>query len=211
MLNIYKPKSILELGTGNGDWLLFVAYALQDGDAKLLGFENFSWKFNNSWEASLQDLRRLVKSKLEDAHLPPQIVLKEVDITTMDASVEYQGQVFDMVRLDCLAIDECEIRMVIDAVMPYTSKNCIFLVDDINVNNCPNRYFAMMHLVEQGKLKPLWFGSKEGAWVYPDFNFEKFQSCMTDKLDGYWYTAKFFNYPILGQHRDWLSVWPHHL
>jgi hypothetical protein len=69
----------------------------------------------------------------------------------------------------------------------------------------------MMHLVEEGTLKPLWFGSKEGAWVYPDFDFEKFKSSMKNKLNTHWYSAKFFNYPILGQNRDFLTVWPHHL
>jgi hypothetical protein len=210
LLRIYKPKSILELGTGNGDWLLFIANALQDPETSLIGYENFSWRQDNTWEHTIASLTELVKSKLEDRELTNTITLKNVNITKLDPIIEYKGKMFDVVRLDCLATDEWQIKKVITDTMPYTHENTIFLVDDIAVNFCPNRYFAMMHLVQEEKLKPLWFGIKEGAWVYPSFDFEKFQLSMKDKLESHWYRGTFYNYPVLGKHRDFLTTVMHH-
>jgi predicted O-methyltransferase YrrM len=210
LLKLYKPKSILELGAGNGDWLLFIANALQDNDIKFIGYENFSWKMDESWETSVSNLTKLIKSKLDNANLKNQIILKNINITQMDATTEYNGQLFDVVRLDCLATDESAISKVITDTMPYTHPNTIFIVDDIAVNYCPNRYFAMMHLVQQEKLKPLWFGDKEGAWVYPSFDFEKFKLSTENKLKTHWYTGDFFHYKLLGRQFDFLSTRMHH-
>ena len=42
LLNYTKPKSILELGTGVGGWILAINEALDD-DISFIGYENFKW------------------------------------------------------------------------------------------------------------------------------------------------------------------------
>lgn len=211
LLKLYNPKSILELGAGNGDWIRFVSNAMQDDSISFIGYEDFRWKMNESWETTILDLNKLIQDSLSSVKLNNQVTLKNADITTMDATTEYKGQLFDVVRLDCLATDESDISKVITDVLPYTHDNTIFLVDDIAVNYCPNRFFAMMHLSQKSLLKPLWFGSKEGAWVCPNFNFENFKLGIENKLDTYWYTGDFFHYTLLGRQYDFLSTRMHHM
>jgi len=210
MLKLYKPKSILELGAGNGDWIRFIANALQDNDISFIGYEDFRWKMNNSWETTILDLNKLIHDSLSSMKLNNQVFLKNADITKIDATTEYSGQLFDVVRLDCLATDESDIVKVISNILPYTHDNTIFLVDDIAVNYCPNRFLAMMHLSQANMLKPLWFGSKEGAWVKPNFNFENFKSAMENKLDTHWYTGDFYQYKLLGQQYTFITTRMNH-
>ena len=210
LLKLYKPKSILELGAGNGDWILFVANAMQDNSISFIGYEDFRWKMNDSWETTILDLNRLIQDSLSRIQLNNQVTLKNADITKIDAMLEYRDQLFDVVRLDCLATDEEDIVNVITNVLPYTHSNTIFLVDDIAVNFCPNRFLAMMHLSQKGILKPLWFGSKEGAWVPPNFNFENFKLRIADNLNTHWYSGDFFHYTLLGNQCNFLSTRMHH-
>jgi hypothetical protein len=210
ILKIYKPKFILELGAGDGDWITFIANALQDSSISFVGYEDFRWKHTDEWQTNISSLNEKIKNKLLSINLSNNIILKDIDITTIDPNYEYQNQLFDIVRLDCLATDEPIIKKVIADVIPYTHKNTIFLVDDITVNYCPNRFFAMMHLSQEGKLKPLWFGSKEGAWVHPDFDFEKFKLHIETKMNTHWYSADFYNYPMLGKQYHFISTRMHH-
>lgn len=210
LLKLYKPKCILELGAGNGDWIRFVANAMQDSSISFLGYEDFRWKMDESWETSIEDLNKLIQDSLAGIKLNNQVTLKNADITKMDATTEYNGQLFDLVRLDCLATDESDILRVITDVLPYTHDNTIFLVDDIAVNYCPNRFFAMMHLSQVGIVKPLWLGSKEGAWVKTNFDFENFKLGMNHKLNTHWYNGDFFHYTLLGRQFDFLSTHMNH-
>jgi hypothetical protein len=210
LLKLYKPKSILELGAGNGDWIRFIANAMQDDSISFIGYEDFRWQMNDSWEKTIADLNKLIQESLSSIKLNNQVILKNADITTMDTTTEYKGQLFDVVRLDCLATDESDISKVITDVLPYTHDNTIFLVDDIAVNFCPNRFFAMMHLSQDNKLKPLWFGSKEGAWVRPNFNFEDFKLGIESNLNTHWYNGDFFQYSLLGTQHSFLSTRMHH-
>jgi hypothetical protein len=210
LLKLYKPKSILELGTGNGDWIRFVANALQDDSISFIGYEDFRWQMNDSWETTIVDLNRLIQESLSSVKLNNQVTLKNADITKIDATTAYNGHLFDVIRLDCLATDEDVIVKVITDVLPFTHDNTIFLVDDIAVNFCPNRFLAMMHLSQENKLKPLWFGSKEGAWVLPNFNFENFKLAMEEKLNSHWYTGDFFHYKLLGTQYSFLSTRMNH-
>lgn len=210
LLTLYKPKSILELGAGNGDWIRFITNAMQDSSISFIGYEDFRWKMDNSWETSISDLNKLIQDSLSSIKLNNRVTLKNADITKIDATTEYNGQLFDVVRLDCLASDEPDILKVITDVLPYTHDNTIFLVDDIAVNYCPNRFFAMMHLSQVGIIKPLWFGSKEGAWVRSNFNFENFKLGMNNKLNTYWYKGDFFHYTLLGRRFEFLSTRMHH-
>lgn len=211
LLKLYKPKSILELGAGNGDWIRFIANAMQDDSISFIGYEDFRWKMNDTWETTITDLNKLIQESLSSVKLSNQVTLKNADITKIDPTTEYHKQLFDVVRLDCLATDESVIVKVITDVLPYTHDNTIFLIDDIAVNYCPNRFFAMMHLSQEGILKPLWFGSKEGAWVRPNFNFENFKLGIENKLSTHWYTGDFFHYKLLGQQYDFLSTRMHHM
>jgi hypothetical protein len=210
LLKLYNPKSILELGAGNGDWIRFVANAMQDDSISFIGYEDFRWQMNDSWEKTIADLNKLIQESLSGIKLNNQVILKNADITTMDATTEYKGQLFDVVRLDCLATDESDISKVIADVLPYTHDNTIFLVDDSAVNYCTNRFFAMMHLSQKNILKPLWFGSKEGAWVRPNFNFEDFKLGIENNLNTHWYNGDFFQYSLLGTQHSFLSTRMHH-
>lgn len=210
LLQLYNPKSILELGAGNGDWILFIANAMQDNAISFVGYEDFRWQMNDTWETNISDLNRLIHNSLASVELSNRVVLKNADITQLDAIKEYNGQIFDVVRLDCLATDESDIVNVITKVLPYTHDSTIFLVDDIAVNYCPNRFFAMMHLSKDSVLKPLWFGSKEGAWVRPNFNFEEFKLKIENKLNTHWYTGEFYNYKLLGHEYNFLSTRMYH-
>lgn len=210
LLKLYNPKSILELGAGNGDWIRFIAIALRDDTISFIGYEDFRWKMNDTWETTILDLNKLIHDSLSSIKLNNKVALKNADITKIDATTEYNGQLFDVVRLDCLATDESEIVKVISDVLPYTHDNTIFLIDDIAVNYCPNRFLAMMHLSQNNLLKPLWFGNKEGAWVKPNFDVAKFKFSIENNLNTHWYNGNFYSYMLLGHKYTFISTRMHH-
>jgi hypothetical protein len=93
-------------------------------------------------------------------------------VTKLD-NLEFQNNLFDVVRLDCLE-ESNDINKLFYKIFPYTSDNCIFLVDDIVPNNCPNRFLTYMSKASDGLLKPMWFGNKEGAWCKSTYNHNPF-------------------------------------
>jgi hypothetical protein len=191
ILNIHKPKNILELGVGNGDWLLFAAAVLQDDSINFMGYENFTWALDNDWEKNLESLNELNKERLSKFNLTNHMEIKNNDINNLATCIpEFNCSTFDIIRLDCLCNHVPEIESVIDAVMPYTSDNCIFLVDDILPSYCPNRFLAFMEKVEKKELAPLWFGEKEGAWVKPTFNVEDLHAKLVPSFNQHWYTGE---------------------
>jgi hypothetical protein len=192
ILNIHRPKNIIELGVGNGDWLLFAAAVLQDNSVNFMGYENFTWTLDNGdWASNVETLNKINKERLSKINLTNNMEIKNNDIETLSSCIsEFNCSTYDIVRLDCLCNTVTQIENVIDAIMPYTSDNCIFLVDDILPSYCPNRFLSFMEKVEKGELKPLWFGEKEGAWVKPSFDVEGFSDKLAMHFNQYWYTGE---------------------
>jgi len=192
ILNIHRPKNILELGVGNGDWLVFAAAVLQDSSVNLMGYENFTWQLNSpEWTLNLEALNSLNKERLSKFNLTNKIEIKNNNIENLSNDItEFNCSNFDIIRLDCLCNRVDEIDNVIDSVMPYTDKNCIFLVDDILPSYCPNRFLSFMGKVEKMELKPLWFGEKEGAWVKPSFDEKSFHEQLALSFNKYYYTGE---------------------
>jgi hypothetical protein len=174
ILKFFKPKQILELGVGNGDWLIFMAAALKDPNIVFVGYENFTWKFNDSWCNNLSSLQDRIQKFSNTLDFKNKFELRDDNINTIEFNKHLHDYKFDVVRLDCLQGEVKEIELIIDKILPYTSKNCIFLMDDINPNYVPNRYLACMEKVKQGKFIPLWFGSEEGAWIRSPFDSNEF-------------------------------------
>lgn len=191
ILLVHKPKNILELGVGNGDWLIFAAAVLQDNSVNFMGYENFTWLFNSEWPKNLQEFNDANKEKLARFNLTNSIKVKNNNIENLSNDIiEFNCYNFDVVRLDCLCNTVPQIDNVIDAVMPYTSENCIFLVDDILPSYCPNRFLSFMSKVEKKELKPLWFGEKEGAWVKQSFDVSSFVHQLEPSFNKHWYTGE---------------------
>ena len=163
LLNYTKPKSILELGTGAGGWILAINEALEH-DVSFIGYENFKW---DNIGQQFTDIKQL-ETQLQIVSNNNKILLKDSDVTTLD-NLEFCNNLFDVVRLDCLE-ESNDINKLFYKIFPYTSDNCIFLVDDIVPNNCPNRFLTYMDKVSDGVLKPIWFGNKEGAWCKSTYN-----------------------------------------
>jgi len=163
LLTYTKPKSILELGTGVGGWILAINEALDD-DISFIGYENFKW---DKIGQQFTDIKQL-ETQLRLVSINNKIILKDSDVTKLD-NLEFQNNLFDVVRLDCLE-ESNDINKLFYKIFPYTSDNCIFLVDDIVPNNCPNRFLTYMSKASDGLIKPMWFGNKEGAWCKSTYN-----------------------------------------
>ena len=96
LLNYTKPKSILELGTGVGGWILAINEALDD-DISFIGYENFKW---DKIGQQFTDIKQL-ETQLRIVSNNNKILLKDSDVTKLD-NLEFQNNLFDVVRLDCL-------------------------------------------------------------------------------------------------------------
>ena len=212
-LQLLKPKSILELGTGRGDWIYHVANSLQDSSIQFLGYEDFSqynepymdrYKKENDWSDKYK-LHGTIQKKLSSVNLNNQVVIRDADITTINPVVDYSGYVFDMVRLDCLT-EKSEILRVLRDIFPYTHDKTVFVIDDINVNSCPNRFLAMVDLCSEGLLKPLHIGSKESTWVKSDYDIGDYRSRIEDKLITETHWGQFFTYIFCGAEHTWHSI-----
>ena len=192
ILTIHQPKNIIELGVGNGDWLLFAAAVLKDNSVNFMGYENFTWTLDNgNWALDVETLNKINKERLSKLNLTNNMEIKNNDIENLSSYIsEFNCSTYDIVRLDCLCNTVTQIENVIDAIMPYTSDNCIFLVDDILPSYCPNRFLSFMEKVEKNELKPLWFGEKEGAWVKPSFDVKEFSDKLATQFNQYWYTGE---------------------
>lgn len=168
ILNHINPSRILELGAGNGDWLVFIASALDSSPSQLVGYDDFTWHIDYNWAQTCSQLEQRIQGLRTQLEFTAPIELREADILTMDYALELANQSFDLIRLDCLNGPVEQILSVLDKLLPYTHSGTIILVDDIPCNSVPNRFTAMQELVGQELVSPLWFGSKEGAWICQD-------------------------------------------
>jgi len=210
ILTVHKAKNILELGVGNADWLIFAAAVLHDSSVNLTGYENFTWKFeDHNWASTLEELNKSNKQRLLQLKLTNIIQIKHNDIENLSSNITDFGiEKYDIVRLDCLCDTVLQIDTVIDSIMPYTSENCIFLVDDITPSYCPNRFLSFMDKVRKKELKPLWFGEHEGAWVKPSFNTIKFGVEMEKYFADYWYSGENTNREFYGANYSYFTSRP---
>ena len=163
ILSFTKPTNILELGAGSGSWILAMNHALNH-KIKFLGYEDFRLDYGFGWPKNAEDLRTYMADKAKSLGKTIDVDIRDEDIYYIDMEhVKNLNIKFDVVRLDCME-DKRQINELFYKILPFTSDDCIFLVDDITPNLCPNRFLSYMDKVNDGILKPLWFGSKEGAW-----------------------------------------------
>lgn len=154
-----QPTAVLELGVGGGGWILSIDYIVSN-NITFVGYEDFRMNYENDWADSIEKMDTYLKNQSQNRN----IIIKNENVNYLD--LEYfkqQNFKFDVVRLDCLESRE-DINQLFYKIYPYTSDKCIFLVDDIVPNICPNRFLSYMDKVYDGILKPVWFGNKEGAW-----------------------------------------------
>jgi hypothetical protein len=156
ILKTHQPKNILEMGLGMGGWSIF---SNKLTGAKVVGVENFDFiNYDNYGSAWIRD-----KKELEASLEKHDICIKET-ITEIPENI-----VFDLVRLDCLD-QEKDIKEFWDCILPKTSKECLFFVDDIIPRITLFRFLYMMKLCEVKILKPVWMGEKEGVWCKYDYD-----------------------------------------
>lgn len=166
-----NPKTVLELGVGSGGWILAINELIKNHLPNIfyLGFENFSYDYNFVWPKNEKELEYQLKNFQPDLNVS--IINKNVNLVNQ---TDFENKTFDVVRLDCLE-HLSDINNIFYKVLPNTSKNCIFLVDDITPNICFNRFLAFMNKTSEGILKPLYIGMKESVWCKYDFDCEPLQ------------------------------------
>lgn len=197
-----KPKNILELGVGGGEWIITIN-SLFEYPINFVGYESFLLNYGKEWPTNAADLDAKIRNNTRDIKLE----IREENVISIDTDLlKSNNIIFDVVRLDCLNFSQTEISELFYKILPYTSAKCLFLVDDITPNLCPNRFLSYMEHVEKGLLKPLWFGVKEGCWckhvdtlALEEFLIEKFGQNFYNgaKLNTEFYKKK---YPLI---RTW--------
>jgi len=168
ILSYMKSKNILELGAGAGSWMVAMNY-LTTNNTKFLGYEDFSTDYGFNWPTDENALKLRMINLSQGLGKDIDVEIKNENIYNIDMDyIKNLNIKFDVVRLDCMENN----RFITDLfykIYPYTTDNCIFLVDDITPNLCPNRFLSYMDRVSDGILKPIWFGNKEGAWCKRTF------------------------------------------
>lgn len=174
-----QPKAILELGVGGGGWILSIDNILPDNIA-FVGYEDFEQNYGLNWAGNVEDLHNYFKNQTQNYN----IKIKNENVKNLDT--EYLKQLdikFDVVRLDCLENPK-DVDQLFFKILPFTSDNCIFFVDDIPPNICPGRFISYMDRVYDGILKPVWFGNKEGAWCKNTYNIYLLQNYIFQESSG---------------------------
>jgi SAM-dependent methyltransferase len=176
IISYVKPNTVLELGVGSGGWILAMNELIKNNlpNINYLGFENFSYDYKFGWPKNEKELEYQLKNFQPDLNVS--IINKNVNLLN---KTDFENKTFDVVRLDCLDSLN-DINNIFYKVLPNTSKNCIFLVDDITPNICPNRFLAFLNKTSEGILKPLYIGRKEAAWCKYDFDCEPLQKKLYD-------------------------------
>lgn len=167
ILDFFKPSHVLELGTGGGGWIITMNVLLGNDHIKWYGYDNFEFDYGLDWPKNPAELKnRILEKSKKLGATGDNIVIRNEDITNLDVEFIRSLQIeFDIVRIDCLHENMEQVRDLLYAIMPFTSDKCVFLVDDIVPHIAINRLLGVMELVKEHKLKPFWFGLREGAWV----------------------------------------------
>lgn len=172
ILDFFKPSHVLELGTGGGGWIITMNAMLENNYIKWYGYDNFQFNHGLDWPDNPAELKNLILEKSKKLGATnSNIIIRDEDATNLN--IEFIDSLkiqFDVVRIDCLHKNMEEVQNLLYAIMPFTSDQCVFLVDDIVPNIAINRLLGVMELVRENKLKPFWFGLKEGAWCKTNYN-----------------------------------------
>lgn len=223
ILNIFEPKSFLELGFGNGDWSLMHSDTFSDnpfsGQVRYYGIDNFElcnqegtheWY---TWARNTEELRRRietwkymtgVKSSFYPAH--GDILNDLTDI------LDSYNTKFDCIRLDCLCSSASDIEKVLNIALNYADDKFILLLDDCGLAQCPQRFAAAINLVKEGKIVPLWISDDELGFVNPKFDVERFIASFRQNHQGILYSFNHrhfefiegYSFPVINtmQYRD---------
>lgn len=170
IINCLKPKTCWEIGTGKGDWALFMnMYMHEQADWYLT--ETFEWATTTN-NAKLSYIPKDWPINAQDIHIHIDKVIKNTkkefkyNLFTQDISQLWNqiDKPIDLWRIDCdLENDNTAIEKMLD----LSSDNVIFFVDDIESNRCLNRLCTMMDQVKKGNLDLVYMGKGEAAWVKP--------------------------------------------
>jgi hypothetical protein len=169
-INYLKPKTCWEIGTGKGDWALFMnMYINETAEWNLT--ENFEWATTtnnaklsyipNDWPKTAQDIHNHIDKISKSTNKKFKYNLYTQDISQLWHKI---NKPVDLWRIDCdLENDEIAVEKMLD----LSSDNVIFFVDDIESNRCLNRLCTMMDQVRKENLDLVYMGKGEAAWVKP--------------------------------------------
>lgn len=183
VLKLFKPKTILEIGVGKGDWVLLAGLVLDDPNARFYGVDNFSQipvgkQLNteeSNWPDSVDKLCSYIEEKKSKLNIKGNYIAVEGDVQEdLETLLKGFNTKFDCIRIDCLCQHKEPVIDVIEKCLEFTSPEFLLFVDDIGPNQCSNRFLACADLVEQDKIKPLWFSSDEAAYTNVDFDSSQF-------------------------------------
>lgn len=170
IINYLKPKTCWEIGTGKGDWALFMNMYMQEmADWNLT--ENFEWATTNNgakmsyipkdWPASKQDIYIHIDEIIKNTNKEFKYNLYTQDISQLWSEI---NNPVDLWRIDCDLEND---NSVVEQMLDLSSDNVIFFVDDIESNRCLNRLCTMMDQVRKGNLELVYMGKGEAAWTKP--------------------------------------------
>lgn len=183
ILKLFKPKSILEIGLGKGDWVLLAGLVLDNPEARFYGIDNFSQiptgkQLNteeSDWPDNVDSLCNYIEEKKSQFNIKGNYVAVGGDVEkNLVSLLKSLNTKFDCIRIDCLCQNKEPVIDVIEKCLEYTTPEFLLLVDDIGPNQCSNRFLACADLVEQDKIKPLWFSSDEAAYTNIEFDSSQF-------------------------------------
>lgn len=179
ILDLFKPKSVLEIGFGRGDWSLAAAMILEDNSVNFNGIDNFSGivygKENGTeekdWPDTIGRLQKHVNIKKTLIGVANSIKVYEGDVTNkFEHQLQKLDTKFDCIRLDCLCSSRKEIINLLETVLKFTDERFIIFLDDAVPSCCVQRFLAAIDLTENKQIKPIWFSEDETAFVNPNFD-----------------------------------------
>lgn len=181
LLSYCNPTSVLELGAGSGEWILFLSAALPKFNINYIGVDHFQetdtqsiLEFDASWPANEIEWLDRIKIRREELNKELKVnITNNIDIIPASAAdigkvlerkFEVVHKMFDVVRIDCFTNKE-ETYSALSKILPYTTDDCIILVDDIGRDTLCKRHLALERFERQGILEEYWRGMTEGAWI----------------------------------------------
>jgi hypothetical protein len=205
ILNIFEPKSFLELGFGNGDWSLLHSDCFSDkpnsNQVRYYGIDNFELCTREgshewyTWARNIEELRRRIETWKYWTGTDSSFYPSDGDILKdLPEILESYNTRYDCIRLDCLCSNVEDIHKVLSQTLEYAEDNFILLVDDCGLTHCPQRLRACIQLIEEKKIIPLWISDDEVGFVSPSFDVQKFISAFRQNHQGKLYKAEYDRY-----------------